>query len=507
MRILSLPSPLSGLLVLTLAMSGAAHAERLTMPYDCQFDGERVTMRPSADRSYEIYGRHEREIYTACSPADANRCRSWQVHRFDFSCSGVRVPWIDAAAAGARSEGRDAWVEGGSFHLTMGPMWTNDRPSFRNRGWWQHRYPRDDYGAGDGGRVVTLPPGYAPALGIPVTFTGTPSEQVAQAPFPPATVARAPAAAPKDKVPALPERAPRNQAAPPAAAAAVVATAPASPAPAPAPAPKVAAAPEVSKAPSPTVAVPGSVTPTLINGPSAAPATPAAAPAAPKSAGPAAISEVRVADASATTSATETAAKDAATAPAPALAPDVAPTETASIPAPPHFDQKTIVILGGAAAVLLTLTSLVVSGLWRWSRGPKRLPPPSTRDIASISFDRASQGAPQGTSMGTSKGTSLAIHPKSAPPTLQAPPPLLPGNAGFGSPGDVPIPATYPEALEVLGAGPDASLVAIKKIVDGMRQSWHPDLARSEADRRVRERRLQQVNVAWDLVSRHRSAA
>jgi hypothetical protein len=494
MRILSLSSPLSGLF-LALAMSGAAHAERLNMPYDCQFDGERVQMRPSADRSYEIYGRHEREIYAACSPADPNRCRSWQVHRFDFSCSGVRVPWIDAASAGARSEGRDAWVEGGSFHLTMGPMWTNDRPSFRNRGWWQHRYPRDDYSADHGGRVVTLPPGYAPALGIPVTFTGTPSDVVAQAPFPPATVSRAPTPAPKDKIP-LPERAPRNQAAPPAAAPAVVATAPAAPAPAPTPVPKVAAAAEAGKAPA---AISGSVTPTIINGPAAAPEVPAPASAAPKAASAPEKSEVRVAGDSETTAGTETATKDATTAPAPAPAPSAAPTETASIPAPPHYDQKTIVMLGGAAAVLLTLTALAVSGLWRWSRGPKRLPPPSARDIASISLD----GAPQS----TSKGTSLSIYPKAAPPTLQAPPPLLPGTIGFGAPDDVPMPETYAEALEVLGAGPGASLAAIKKIVDGMRQSWHPDLARSETDRRVRQRRLQQVNVAWDLVSQHRSAA
>jgi hypothetical protein len=493
MRILSFPSPLSGLL-LALAMSGAAHAERLNMPYDCQFDGERVQMRPSADRSYEIYGRHEREIYTACSPADPNRCRSWQVHRFDFSCSGVRVPWIDAAAAGARSEGRDAWVEGGSFHLAMGPMWTNDRPSFRNRGWWQHRYPRDDYGAGDGARVVTLPPGYAPALGILVAFTGTPSDAVAQAPFPPATVSRAPTLAPKDKIP-LPERAPRNQATP-AAAPAAVATAPA----APAPVPKVAAAAEAGKAPAPTVAIPGSVTPTIINGPAAAPEAAAPAPVAPAQvASPSDKSEARVAGASETMGGFETTIKDAATdasSPPPLAA---APTETASIPAPPHYDQKTIVMLGGAAAVLLTLTSLAVSGLWRWSRGPKRLPPPSARDIASISLD----GAPQSTSI----GTALSIYPKAAPPTLQAPPPLLPGTAGFGALDDVPMPETYAEALEVLGAGPDASLAAIKKIVDGMRQSWHPDLARSEADRRVRQRRLQQVNVAWDLVSQHRSAA
>ena len=90
---------------------------------------------------------------------------------------------------------------------------------------------------------------------------------------------------------------------------------------------------------------------------------------------------------------------------------------------------------------------------------------------------------------------------------MQAPPQLLPGNAGFASPDDLPMPTTYAEALELLGAAPDASLAAVKKIVDGMRQSWHPDLARSEADRRVRQRRMQQINVAWDLVSQRRTAA
>jgi hypothetical protein len=90
---------------------------------------------------------------------------------------------------------------------------------------------------------------------------------------------------------------------------------------------------------------------------------------------------------------------------------------------------------------------------------------------------------------------------------VQAPPALLPGNASLASPDDLPMPTTYAEALELLGAAPDASLAAVKKIVDGMRQSWHPDLARSEADRRVRQRRMQQINVAWDLVSQRRTAA
>jgi len=489
MRIIALSS--RSLILIALAAGTAAQAtERITMPFNCQFDGERVQMYPSEERSYEIFGRRESEVYTACSPADPNRCRSWHMHRFDFSCGGVRVPWIDAAAAGARASGREAWVEGGSFHLVMGPMWTSTRPYFGRGGWWRHRYPRDDYGADDGARVVTLPPGYAPALGIPVTFTGTPSSEVAQAPFPPATVTRAPA--PTEKIPPLPERAPRKQETQPAAPPAVAAKPNTEPAPATAPTPPttVAAAPEAAtpaiserKTPAPTVSIPGSVTPTLINGSGSASAAATPAPAAPEF-----TTEVRAA--SETAPVAETTVKDASSS-----SPSSAPTETASLPAPAAYDQKTLVMLAGAAAALLTITSVMVGGLWRWSRGPKRLPPPLTHDIASISLE----GAP--------KGTSLSIYPAAPAPAVQAPPPLLPGSAGFGRPDDVPMPTTYAEALEVLGAAPDASLDAIKKIVDGMRQSWHPDLARTEFDRRVRLRRMQQVNVAWDLVSQHRSAA
>jgi hypothetical protein len=355
----------------------------------------------------------------------------------------------------------------------MGPMWTSTRPSFGRGGWWRHRYPRDDYGADDGARVVTLPPGYAPALGIPITFTGTPSNEVAQAPFPPATVSRAPA--PKEAIPPLPERAPRKQETQPAAAPVVAAKPSAEPAPAPAPtapAPVAAAAPAAveSKTPAPTVSIPGSVTPTLING-SGATATATPSPAAPEF-------KTEVTVASETPPAAET-----------------APTETASLPARASYDQRTLVMLAGGAAVLLTITSVMVGGLWRWSRGPKRLPPPLMHDIASVSLG------------GAAAGTSLSISPPAPAPAVQAPPPLLPGSAGFGRPDDVPMPTTYAEALEVLGAAPDAALDAIKKIVDGMRQSWHPDLARTEFDRRVRLRRMQQINVAWDLVSQHRSAA
>ena len=69
------------------------------------------------------------------------------------------------------------------------------------------------------------------------------------------------------------------------------------------------------------------------------------------------------------------------------------------------------------------------------------------------------------------------------------------------------MPKNYEQALKVLGAAPEASVTAIKKIVDGLRQNWHPDHASSEPDRLYRDRRLQQINVAWDIVAKQRAAA
>jgi hypothetical protein len=63
------------------------------------------------------------------------------------------------------------------------------------------------------------------------------------------------------------------------------------------------------------------------------------------------------------------------------------------------------------------------------------------------------------------------------------------------------LPATMREALDVLGVDPDASRDAMKITVTRLRRALHPDHAFDEEDRRLRERRLKQINVAWDIVS------
>jgi hypothetical protein len=72
--------------------------------------------------------------------------------------------------------------------------------------------------------------------------------------------------------------------------------------------------------------------------------------------------------------------------------------------------------------------------------------------------------------------------------------------AAPAAPRDITIPTDRDEALAILGVNADASEKVVKKIVDAMRQTWHPDLARDDADRRAREARLKQINSAWDLV-------
>lgn len=80
------------------------------------------------------------------------------------------------------------------------------------------------------------------------------------------------------------------------------------------------------------------------------------------------------------------------------------------------------------------------------------------------------------------------------------------GEAG-GYTDDHDAPQTMADACRVLGINPDAAPAVAKKLVDALRMSWHPDLARDEIDRRSRESRMKQINAAWDLVKSQRAAA
>jgi len=65
------------------------------------------------------------------------------------------------------------------------------------------------------------------------------------------------------------------------------------------------------------------------------------------------------------------------------------------------------------------------------------------------------------------------------------------------------LPGSFEEACEFLGVNPRAGAAVVKKVVDALRQNWHPDLAVDDADRATREERTKRINAAWDLVRSH----
>jgi hypothetical protein len=62
------------------------------------------------------------------------------------------------------------------------------------------------------------------------------------------------------------------------------------------------------------------------------------------------------------------------------------------------------------------------------------------------------------------------------------------------------LPSTLGEALTVLVANPETDRELLKELVKELRRRWHPDHALNEDDRRMREGKLKQINVAWDIV-------
>lgn len=69
------------------------------------------------------------------------------------------------------------------------------------------------------------------------------------------------------------------------------------------------------------------------------------------------------------------------------------------------------------------------------------------------------------------------------------------------------MPSTRQEAFEILGLNPNVGDATVKKCVDALRMSWHPDLAQDAADLAAREERIKQINVAAELIASKPSEA
>lgn len=515
----------AGLLALaTLLLPVGAHAnELLVMPYSCSMVGGQPLLSPGPEQGHRIAGPRDQRRFSACSPVNPDMCREWTVHRFDLDCDGTRVPWVSVVAA--TNEGsRRAWLLNGRLVLRMGPRWSlpaNDPCALdtdpdRRLDYRRMRRSCADRLALAPPPVVEMPFGYAPMLGINGIFVKA-GPNVAGRPSPLPPVAAAPPGArpaphnpmpdlfPSEPQPAWSAEAQRDPLADEPDAPSV----PPQTAPQPPPVPKVAAAapppaanapkaaPVESKPAAPQVNLgPRIVTnPTTVGEapkPAAVPAKPAAGEASKVAA---ASPPPRTAEPPPRKAVEAPAAPSAAT-PRPAAEPE---SDGSGISLLSVFRTTTVgalVAFGGLALGLLAAFALARRN--EHIRDSRARP----RDLTSVSL--ADRRAKPPARIANAHGN---LPPNAAASAMSR----VPGQAAAAASAAAELgdrmPETRAEALQVLGIGmaPTANEAAIKKVVDGLRQSWHPDLANDEADRTLRELRSKQINSAWELLRNQRA--
>lgn len=473
----------------SMVSSRAGADELLVMPYSCRVVGGRPVLTPSEDQGHAVIGRREQQEFQACSRINPDMCRKWTVHRFDLDCDGVRVPWMSVAAAADAHQGGRSHVANGRLEIEMPPQW--DMPANAPCARLEERELRRPDGAfrryceermaEAPPAIVAMPRGFAPMLGIDGIFVAAsskPPKAIAKASPPGGVAPPVEKAARVEPPPAAPERASRP-----------VEKAPVSPPPPPVPATAPKEASSDASAAGSAVAGAAPLIPKIINGEGASPveppadanaikAEPSPAPSASTSAQSPPVAELHV--------------PPAEIVPSPPADPDAGLTSAIPVTVvrvPGHVDAG-LLAAGGVAALALLAAAVA------YRRRRARSLSPLSRDIAAVSFDaRTSPGNP------ATLGMLPAVIPPTAPGRDLEPPSSLP--PGPPAPVGDAVPRTREEALGVLGIGvaPDLNEVAIKKIIDGLRLAWNPDHARDAADRAIREVRLKQLNVAWDILA------
>ncbi len=507
-------SAIAAALVSTAGLSVRAD-ELLVMPYTCAMVGGRPLLTPAPEQGHAVLGRREQRPFTACSPANPEMCRNWTVHRFDIDCQGARVSWVDVVAAATEHTGDRVRAEGGRLLLRMPRNWSfgPDDPCARPPGFEDRflfgrmrRYCNDRSAMAP--PVVEMPFGFAPMLGIDGIFVQSSAPAVSNAaplpaqppaaavpPFPPPKVARAeppprpePAPSAHADVPAEPQprEAPVKSEAPPQVA---IKPPPAHTTP-PAPAPAV----KLPQAVSPPASPGGPVVPKIINRPEGGAGETAEPPAS-------AVAAPQQAPAPAPKAGPNAAAPGIdASQPRPAPAAEPPPAVTVSLLSYARSPAVgAIAALSGLAVVLLAAFAV--------ARRRERLRPagPPPHEFASVSFDSPKTSANLVWAQGGPPANPRPVAPVPKPPARRQ------AHAPQAHLGVAPtlidrIPQTRAEAVNILGIGvmPDTSETAMKKIVDGLRLSWHPDLAKNDDDRHLREFRIKQINAAWDLIQGRR---
>jgi len=481
--------------VILSAAATASAGELFVMPYSCAVVGGRPVLTPSDDHGYSVVGRREQREYSACSPMNPGLCKRWKLYRFDLDCNGTRVPWVSIAAAAGADRNGHSWLDHGRLHIEMPSRWgmAPDDPCaqpFSDENWWRPRgFSRlcaDRQAEARGGPIIEMPDGYAPMMGLDGIFVAEAAPKAN--PSLPASTAhnsspvKTTRPAPPKLVPASPENSPARPAAQPnetlSAKKDVVSP----------PAKNFEPKQDVGASPSATALNSQLEIPKIINPANSLGNTANGNASAANSAPPASSNPMS------TWATASIATPTPGDVPTPETrAPQQAPTITGSLPNTSIPTVASSADIGMLAAASLAVLGFIALSFFQWrERAQLRLT--RNRNLAAVSLDcRTATGRDVGFVRNVVPANQTSFErPRPAPLDIGPRP-------NFSDE----IPQTREQALQILGMGvtPDIHDAAIKKIIDGLRLSWHPDHAKSAEELQLRELRMKQINAAWDIIS------
>jgi hypothetical protein len=465
-------------------------AEAVRLPVSCSYMANKIMLAPSpGDQLHVIVGDRERKTVRACAPGFHGKCRNWEVYRFDLLCGGRQVSWrlvagqlLNVASAPGK---RDAL-----FRTHLEPWELRSLladPEFA---------PVDEFG----GRILLLADKSIPQRSTDMATKTEPPKPIS---FPPLQ---------SDASPQQPSGEDLQQ----------------------------------------------SGFPTTSTGPRAqaerAEIAAAAPPPAKADTGPADVVRLTQFEGS---KAELNSASDAEIA-AQAALPDAPPASKSAMQ--PESNLAGLLLSVLAAAFLLIVIALVILGVMMWWKPAWFRLHPSSSGIVRMMYENEPVDEPEPDALAEAchemmkQVAAELVNAMSAVNSLKGIPALqtalhaelesIRRSLGFtpqfrGTPGEkkdwkqirsqliLSLQGTqriigiaeaartsfsvHPAALEVittrleayafLGVNANASEAVLKKAVNALRECWHPDLATDEEDRRLREIRIKQINVAWDLIT------
>lgn len=498
----------------------AAGPEFVSMPFACSIEGRRLRLDPAPERTYRIVGPRQQQLMRTCTDSGSRTCRSLELHRFTFDCDGYRVQWIDAALAAAHRRGSRASMAGGRLTLRHWPDWPGS----------------------DRLLPLTLPVGFAPDPARGLRFIPAEPRERIHAPE-----ARAPRDVPpedrRDPIDTLPTVLPPIRHSPesvdttvptPAFVPVLAASSGTEPSAAedePPPLPRIGHGWTATVAPSQDspgrfrwdALLPGSGPHALLAGIGVAALLLSATAVAarqgasfrPQSLGrPTGASPIAAAVAGAVPSDGPPPLKQAEPPPPPPKRPPLPrglpPVDADVAVGPPSVhatagpaslpdgsDWSAVVEMRTTAGALMALVHQIVTD---------HVPGGALRDVLVTDLQTIA-GRLDGAEMTSAleRGRLDMVHPVYAQAILDLErvrtlARIEHQRALEVAGGAARTPATLDEACAYLGVNPRAGEAVIKKVVDALRQNWHPDLALDEADRRARDERIKRINAAWDLI-------